>query len=168
MIETERLTLRIPIAADLEPIAKMWADPDTVKFIGKVPMTREQSWQRLQRYVGHWALHGYGSFALIERASGRYVGEVGIANFEREITPPIGPFEAGWVLSPTVHGRGYASEALRGALAFHDEKFPGVPVRCIIDTANAPSLKVAAKAGFVEATRATYHNDVVIVLERNR
>jgi RimJ/RimL family protein N-acetyltransferase len=123
-IETERFTLRVPVATDLSAMATLWKDPELVKFIGRKPLSREQAWQRLQRIVGHWALAGYGVFAVTERASGRYIGEVGIANFERDIVPPIGRFEMGWIISPLVQGRGYASEAVRAVLAAHDRHYP--------------------------------------------
>ena len=101
-IETERLELRVPVAADLAAVAMLWKDPELVKFIGRRPLSREQAWQRLQRNVGHWALAGYGVFVVIERTTGQYVGEVGIANFERDVVPPIGKFEMGWIISPLV------------------------------------------------------------------
>jgi RimJ/RimL family protein N-acetyltransferase len=165
-IETERLALRVPVTADLAAIATLWGDPELVKFIGRRPLSREQAWQRLQRIVGHWTLAGYGVFGVTERATGRYVGEVGIANFERDVVPPIGKFEMGWVMSPLVQGRGYASEAVFAALALHDRRFPGEVVSCSIHADNAASLRVAAKAGFVERTRTTYDDDPTVILDR--
>jgi len=43
----------------------------------------------LLRYAGHWALAGYGYWIVEERESGRPVGEVGLADFRREISPPL-------------------------------------------------------------------------------
>jgi RimJ/RimL family protein N-acetyltransferase len=165
-IETERLELRVPVAADLAAVATLWKDPELVKFIGRRPLSREQAWQRLQRNVGHWALANYGVFAVIERGSGQYVGEVGIANFERDVVPPIGKFEMGWIISPLVQGRGYASEAVRAVLALHDRHYPGQVASCAIHAEHAASLRVAAKAGFVERTRTTYGDDPTVILDR--
>jgi RimJ/RimL family protein N-acetyltransferase len=152
-IETERLALRVPVAADLAAVATLWKDPELVKFIGRRPLSREQAWQRLQRNVGHWALAGYGVFAVIERASGQYVGEVGIANFERDVVPPIGKFEMGWIISPLVQGRGYASEAVLAVLALHDRHYPGQVASCAIHAEHAASLRVAAQASSRERVR---------------
>jgi RimJ/RimL family protein N-acetyltransferase len=165
-IETERLSLRVPVATDLEAIATLWKDPELVKFIGKRPLSREQAWQRLLRLVGHWALAGYGVFAVIERATGRYVGEVGIANFERDVVPAIGKFEMGWIVSPTVQGRGYASEAVGAVLAVHDRHYPREVVSCSIHAEHGASLRVAAKAGFVERVRTIYNDDPTVILDR--
>ncbi|HEY1693003.1 MAG TPA: GNAT family N-acetyltransferase [Polyangiaceae bacterium] len=165
-IETERLSLRVPVATDLAAVATLWRDPELVKFIGRRPLSREQAWQRLLRLVGHWALAGYGVFVMIERATGRYVGEVGIANFERDVVPPIGPFEMGWIVSPSVQGRGYASEAVSAVLALHDRHFPRAVVSCSIHADHAASLRVAAKHGFVERARTTYNDDPNVILDR--
>jgi RimJ/RimL family protein N-acetyltransferase len=167
-IETERLSLRVPVATDLAAAAALWKDPELVKFIGRRPLSREQAWQRLQRLVGHWTLAGYGVFAVIERATGQYVGEVGIANFERDVVPPIGKFEMGWIISPLVQGRGYASEAVFAVLARHDRHFPREVVSCSIHADHAASLRVAAKAGFVERARTTYNDDATVILDRPR
>ncbi|MEO8551412.1 MAG: GNAT family N-acetyltransferase [Kofleriaceae bacterium] len=166
MIETERLQLRRPTLADFEASAAMWADPEVTRFIGNKPQTREQSWARLLRYAGHWELLGYGFLFAYERTSQRFVGEVGIGNFERDIEPSLGPHEAGWVLAAWAHGQGFATEALRAILAWFDARFPATPTRCIIDVANAASQKVAAKLGYRELDRRTYHDEPVIVFER--
>jgi RimJ/RimL family protein N-acetyltransferase len=166
-LATDRLLLRPPTATDLDAIAAMWSDPEVVRFIGGgKPFSREQSRQRLLRYVGHWTLFGYGSFSVIDRVTGQFLGDVGVQNFERDIEPPLGPFEAGWVLASSAHGRGLASEALAAVLAWIETKFPGQTTSCIIDTDNAPSLRVAAKAGYRERVRTTYHDTPVVMLDR--
>ena len=55
MIETARLTLRLPTLADFEPIHAMRSDPDVVRFVGGKTLSREEAWQRLQRSSGHWS-----------------------------------------------------------------------------------------------------------------
>jgi RimJ/RimL family protein N-acetyltransferase len=144
-----------------------WADPEVVRFIGGRPFTREESWARLTRYVGHWALQGYGFWSLRERDTGRYVGEVGLADFKRDITPSLaGAQEMGWVLGKWAHGMGYATEAVKAALAWNENRFPGARLVCMIAPENAASLRVAEKCGFSEYARTTYKDSAVILLER--
>jgi RimJ/RimL family protein N-acetyltransferase len=76
--------------------------------------------------------------------------------------------EAGWVLATWAHGRGFASEALTAALRWFEDTHGAQELTCIIDPPNAPSLRVAAKHGFVETHRATYHGEPVIVFTRPR
>jgi RimJ/RimL family protein N-acetyltransferase len=165
-LTTERLILRVHTAADLDACTALWADPEVVKFVGNKVSTREQSWARLQRYVGHWQLSGYGFFAVVDRFTAQYLGEVGMANFERDITPPVSAFETGWVLAAAAQGRGLASEALRAVLGWTDVAFPGQTTTCIIDVHHVASLRVAEKAGYRERLRTTYHGDPCVVLDR--
>lgn len=145
----------------------LWADPEVVRYVGGKPSTREESWSRLTRYVGHWALQGYGFWTLRERDTGLYVGEVGLADFKRAITPSFsGAQEMGWVLAAWAHGKGYATEAVRAALAWNEQRFPGARLVCMIEPANASSLRVAEKCGFREYARTTYKDSEVVLLER--
>lgn len=166
IVETPRLILRGHTTDDFGDCAAMWADPEIVRFIGGQPSSGEQAWARLLRYVGHWELLGFGFWAVVERATGRFAGEIGLADFKREIDPPVGDLETGWVLQRWAHGRGFATEALAAVLAWSDAKFPRRPTACVIDPANTASIRVAMKCGYVERARRTYHGDPILVFER--
>lgn len=138
-----------------------------VEHISGKPATRQEAWSRILRYAGHWALMGYGYWAVEERATGRFVGDVGFADFKRDIEPPLGPDpEAGWVLSPAMHGNGYATEAMGAALDWIERNVPAPSAVCIVAPENLASLRVAAKCGFREAGRRRYLDSDVVVLRR--
>ena len=100
-------------------------------------------------------------------ATGDYLGEIGLADFKRDIDPPLPAVpECGWVLSPRAQGRGVASEALAAVIAWAEGHFGPTPMVCIIAPGNAASLRVAEKAGFREVRRALYHDNETVVLER--
>ena len=166
-LRTERLILRPYTVADFDESAAVWGDAEVVRHMGGQPATREASWSRTLRYVGHWSVFRYGMWAVRDHA-GRFMGDVGIAEFQRDLEPPISVPEAGWVLATWAHGKGYASEALAAALRWFEDAHGPRELACIIDPPNAPSLRVAAKHGFVETRRAVYHGDQVIVLTRPR
>jgi RimJ/RimL family protein N-acetyltransferase len=165
---TERLTLNGPTRADFDESAAMWGDPDVVKHIGGKPFTREEVWSRLLRYVGHWSVMGYGFWVVRERMTRAFVGEVGIAQFKRELEPPLDAPEVGWVLATSAHGKGYATEAVTAALAWGARL--GDRFSCLIDVGNVASIRVAEKCGFRERTRTTYHGTPVTtyMLDRSR
>lgn len=165
-LETERLILRGYRLDDFPACAAMWADPEVVRFIGGQPSTQEQAWARMLRYLGHWELLGYGFWAIALRATGELVGEIGAADFKRDVTPPIGNVETGWVLARRAHGNGYATEALRAVLGWLDVKFPGKPSVCVIDAANVASFGVATKCGYAPIGSRTYHGDAITVFQR--
>jgi RimJ/RimL family protein N-acetyltransferase len=165
VLETARLTLRGHTAADLDEALALWSDPQVVRYIGGKASTREEVWARLLRYIGHWAVAGYGMWHIRERASDRFVGEVGMADFQRDIALSFdGAPEAGWALRPWTHGKGYATEAMTAVLAWSAGRHPRTV--CMIDPDNTASLRVAAKLGYREWARAEYKTAPVVLFER--
>ena len=166
-IATARLLLRPHRAADLEALTALHTHPVVVRGLAGVAPTAEDCWQRLLRYAGHWALFGFGLFAVCERESGRVIGEAGHAGFgrmlgERFDTAP----EAAWIFHPDSHGRGLATEAMRGAERWLDQKLgPGRTV-CIIRPDNAPSLRLAERLGYRAFGEASYKGSEMVTLER--
>jgi RimJ/RimL family protein N-acetyltransferase len=157
VIETDRLRLRAHRIADLDACVAMWSDPIVTRYIGGKPSTPQQTWMRVLGYAGHWALMGFGYWALEEKASGGYIGELGFADFKRDIAPAMRDApELGWALSAAVHGRGYATEAVRAALAWGDARFDPSRTVCLIGEENAASIRVAQKCGYQEFERGTF------------
>jgi RimJ/RimL family protein N-acetyltransferase len=154
-------------ADDLDQAVALWSDPRVVRFIGGRPLTREHVWARLLRYLGHWSVMGYGFWAACERTTGRFVGEVGLADFKREIAVGFdGAPEAGWVLAPWSHGQGLATEAMAAVHGWAEAAGHARTV-CLIDHDNTASLRVAAKSGYRELARTPYKGADVFVLERS-
>jgi RimJ/RimL family protein N-acetyltransferase len=163
-LETPRLRLRGHRPADLAASAAMWGDSVVTRHIGGRPFTQEEVWSKLLRYAGLWALLGFGYWVVEERSTGKFVGEVGFADFKRTILPPIGEVpEVGWVLASHAHGRGFATEAVRAALAWGDRKFNGNRTVCVIDPGNLQSIGVARKTGYKGSERRTYLGNPVLV-----
>jgi RimJ/RimL family protein N-acetyltransferase len=164
-LETDRLILSAPSRESFPESVAMWSDPVVVKGIGGVPFTREETWNRLLRYMGHWALLGFGSWTVREK-TGTFVGEVGFFDLERDVTPKLDIPEVGWVLARTAHGKGYATEAVSAVLAWGERHFAGKPFSCMIDVDNVASHRVAAKTGFKELARTSYKGAAVVLYRR--
>lgn len=148
-LRTERLTLRAHRLDDFDACSAVWSDPEVVRWIGGDPPTGEDNWSRLARIVGHWALLGFGYWAVIEKDGGGYLGDVGVFERRAVIDPRFDPaIEAGWALTPTAQGKGYANEAMSAILAWADANLDGRPIVCMIDAANAPSIRLAERLGF--------------------
>jgi len=145
----------------------MWADPAVVRYIGGKPFTEEEVWAKMLRYAGLWSLMGFGYWAIEEKGSGDYVGEIGFADFKRDIQPSLaGMPELGWVLISRVHGRGYATEAVRAALEWGAGRFGETRTGCLIHPENLASIRVAGKCGYRELRRTTYKGQPAIILVR--
>lgn len=167
VLATGRLLLRPHAATDLEPSFRLWSDPRVTRHITGRPSTREEVWARILRYVGHWQLMGFGYWAVEERETGDYVGEVGFADFRREIEPPLGGMpEAGWVIRPDRQRQGYALEAVLAIHGWADTVFGDRPTVCIIAPENAPSFRIAERLGYRERARTTYKGDPTVMLVR--
>jgi len=169
MIETERLRLRRVRPDDYDASYAMWSDPRVTEFIGGLPSTRQQTWMRLLGGIGHWTALPYGPLVVEEAATGTFVGEVGLFHFKRDIAPSIDEFpEAGWVCSPAMQGRGYATEAMQGVLQWADATLEAPRIVAIISEANVASIRVAEKIGFRECARTTFNGLPVLLFERVR
>ena len=167
ILETDRLRLRPHRLDDFPNCSAMWAHPIVTQFIGGKPLTEEESWVRLLRYVGHWLLLGFGYWVVEEKATGNFLGEVGSAENQRDIDPSLkGTLETGWVVASHAHGKGFATEAVRAALAWSDQHFPAKKTTCIIDAPNLASFRVADKCGYREFSRASYKGASVVLFSR--
>lgn len=131
VLQTARLRLRLFQASDLEDYAGMLADPEVVQFLGSgKPRTRHEAWEAMLRASGHWALLGYGLFA-IER-EGCLVGHAGVINLPGWPQP-----ELAYALARAAQGQGVASEALRAVFEWVAED-PAQTVAQALSVCTAP------------------------------
>jgi RimJ/RimL family protein N-acetyltransferase len=157
VLETPRLILRPHVLGDFADLSALWSDPDVTRFLGGGVGTREERWARLLRYFGMWQALGFGFFAITDKTTGEFLGEAGLADFHRDITPSIDMCaEAGWVLAEHVWGKGIATEALAAILHWYASQPLPRPVACIMNSENQASRRVAEKSGFVEVARTEY------------
>ncbi|WP_412029600.1 GNAT family N-acetyltransferase [Deinococcus yunweiensis] len=169
-LTTPRLILRPHRADDLESCVELWQDPVVTRHTSGRPLSRQDVWTRLLRHPGHWALLGFGYWVAQERETGRFVGEVGLGRWKRDLLaghPELDAIpEAGWVTLPWAHGRGYAHEAVAAALAWRDAHVDGDETFCIISPENAASLRLAARVGFMQKAHTGPADDPVLILTR--
>ena len=167
VIDTPRLRLRAHRVDDFAACAALWADPAVTRHIGGRPSSAEEAWTKLLRYAGLWSLLGFGYWAIEEKLTGGFIGELGFADFKRDIVPSLdGRPELGWALASRVHGKGYATEAVRAAVAWGEAHFGSRRTVCLIHPDNLPSLRVAAKAGYRELQRTNYKGLPTIIFSR--
>ncbi len=143
-LETERLILRGWRESDADAFAAMMADGEVARFLSghQRPLSRAEAWRDLALFVGHWALRGYGLFAVEEKASGAFVGRVGAWQPECWVG-----FELGWALVRPHWGKGYAYEAARAAGDWIFDAFALERIVSLIHVDNAGSRKLAQRLG---------------------
>ncbi len=164
ILHTRRLIMAPHRLADFADQAAMWADPAVVRYIGGSPATEEDSWARIMRCAGAWALLGHGNWAVRERDSSAYVGDIGYIAARRTGVPGFnGDPEIGWAMNTLMHGKGYASEAIAAALAWGQGRFTRTVA--MIHPDNAASEAVALRAGFRRFADAVYKDSPVCLWE---
>jgi len=128
---------------DLDAYADMCADAEVMRFIGAGgPVGMDVAWRQMALFLGEWALHGYGMWAVEERASGRLIGRVGF------LDPPGWPeCELGWLLAREAWGRGLAFEAAQAALAHGRAQLGIRELISLIRPDNVRSIALARRLG---------------------
>ncbi len=163
---TERLTLTPAAVSDYDDLRALWSDRQFIQHIFPEPLTGEDVWFRLLRDIGHWEALGYGNWTARLKETGEHIGGVGVLDFRRVVEPAFDAPELGWGVHPRFQGKGLAFEALSAALAWCDDTLNAPRTVCMISPENAPSLALAARAGFAPYVETTYKGEAVTLLER--
>ena len=139
-IETARLLLRVPELADFDRYAEMFADPATSHIGG--PLSRGEAWRRFLQMPGAWFTQGFGMFSVIEKASGRFLGQAG--PWQPDGWPGT---EVGYAMHADGRGRGHATEACVAAIDWAFDALGWDEVIHSINPANMSSRAVAERLG---------------------
>lgn len=141
-LETDRLILRAMRAEDFEAWASFCADPEVVRYLWGEPQPRSDAWRAMAMTLGHWALRGYGMWAVERKSDGAFMGRVGMLNPEG--WPGL---EVGWTLGRTFWGQGYATEAALASMRYAFLTQPVDRIISCIDPENKASQAVALRVG---------------------
>ncbi|MCU6668584.1 GNAT family N-acetyltransferase [Enterobacteriaceae bacterium H4N4] len=114
--ETSRVRLRQWRAEDLAPFAALNSDPEVMGCF-PAPLSREESDGLAERFSALIDLNGWGFWALEEKASGTFLGTVGLHHQPDRFT--FSPCtEIGWRLAKPFWHKGFACEAAKACLTF--------------------------------------------------
>jgi RimJ/RimL family protein N-acetyltransferase len=152
VLTTDRFELWRPQVRDLPELYALTADDETRRFLGSFVPSEMDSFNRLHRNAGSWALHGYGTFMVRPKGAAEIVGNCGVFRSHRGFGPEhrIDDVpEAGWIIRRDWWGKGVASEVMKAALAWFDGAHGHQRVACMIEEGHATSDKIAARLGFV-------------------
>lgn len=152
-LETERLVLRRWREDDAADFAAIWADPTVwAALMPGRPADPGFADERFRNHLAHWEAHGFGLWAVEERAGGRVAGWVGPSH--PDFAPGLArEVEVGWSLREPFRGRGLATEGARAAVAASFEHLGREEVISLIAPANAPSIAVAERLAMRERGR---------------
>ncbi|HET9978523.1 MAG TPA: GNAT family N-acetyltransferase [Burkholderiaceae bacterium] len=147
LFETERLVVRGLRRDDLDTLLAVYGDVDAMRWVGDgSPLSRGDALRWLDVTERNVATRGYGMCALVERATDAVVGFAGLVH-------PGGQPEAEikYALARAHWGRGLATEAARGMLAWGVHRFGLQRVVATTAPENHASHRVLRKAGMSDA-----------------
>ena len=156
LLTTARLELWQPQSGDLADLFDLTLAEETRRFLGSFVPSEMDSFNRLHRNAGSWALHGYGSFMVRLKGQSRIAANCGVFRSYRGFGADLGlddvP-EAGWIVHQDCWGQGIAREAMEAALAWFDQTHGRQRIACMIEEGHAASDALAGKLGFVRYAR---------------
>ena len=132
----------------------MCADPEVMRHFPCV-LTREESEAQMGRFMRHWAERGFGLWAVEEKASGAFIGFVGL-QYTEEWREGEHKTEARWRFDRAYWDRGLATE---GAWVSRVYGFEVLELECVISftvSENAASRRVMEKCGLAQRGEARW------------
>jgi len=143
-IETERIRMRPFEEADVDEAFAWFSDAHVMKYIpGGLDATLENARLRIARYRDHQARFGFSRRLMIDRETGRAIGDSGLFYL-----PDGERIELGFRLARPHWGAGYAFEAGLAWLAWFDQQLKGEPLFADVHPDHVRSQKVLSKLGF--------------------
>ena len=144
-LRTARLLLRQLRAEDVDDVCAYAADDESARWIPTLASpyrVDDARWWIEEGAPAEWAAGG-AQFAVVEHASGRAIGGIGL----HHVSWASGVAEIGYVIGPGARGRGYATEAV-DAVATWAFGHGIARLELMTDPANTVSQRVALAAGF--------------------
>lgn len=161
-LQTPRLILRPWTLNDVPAFARIYSDPQTMQYVGNGrPRTWEETVARTQLSIDHYARHGFGMGAVVDRGTGVVIGRCGL-----QYLPGTEDVEIGWLIERGRWGEGLATEAAAAWLAWG---FAG-PLRlrrivAVANPENTASTRIMEKIGMVLVGPSVAYGQPVVLYE---
>lgn len=163
-ISTNRTRLRPFLLEDVDDAFRVFGDPVVMRYMTTGPdPDRDATRRRIERYLRLQEDRGFSKWAVLDRESGRYLGDSGLTVVEE-----TGEIELGYRLEPASWGKGLATEVARAWLG---RAFGVLKLDRLIAFAhpeNAPSIRVMEKIGLIFDRRAQLGGMAVVVYAARR
>ncbi|MBI1256620.1 MAG: GNAT family N-acetyltransferase [Chloroflexi bacterium] len=143
-LETERLRLRPFSLDDVDAYyAGISSDAEVMRYLpGSQPRQRSDSEWVINYFIRHAELHGFGIWAVEEKASGLLIGHTGL-----EYIPSAPQVEIAYTFAKAYWGRGYATEAAAASLSYGFEAINLAEIYGLAFLENTASQNVMRKIG---------------------
>lgn len=160
-IETKRLLINTPEAADFDNLFILQSNPDVMKYIGEGVRTKPEVADSLQKAIDQQNKHGFSVGSVIEKSNGQFIGRAGLLYLAFDDTQP--DIEVGYALLPQYWQKGYATELTTALIKWGFENLSVNHLLAVIKPKNAASRRVAEKAGLKYIKPSMYRNHEVVL-----
>lgn len=148
LLETPRLIFRELQIEDATSMFELDSNAEVHRYLGNTPVkSKEESEKIIQFIRKQYVDNGLGRWALIEKASGAFMGWAGLKLVKEEINGHKDFYDLGYRLMPQYWGKGYATEAGKALVNYAFETLQIKNVFAFVDAENAASIKVLQKSG---------------------
>jgi RimJ/RimL family protein N-acetyltransferase len=152
ILETPRLILREFSPDDVDALARVLSDPETMRFY-PAPFDRAGVEEWIARNLRRCAKDGHGLWAMILKTNGELIGDCGLTVQQIDGADEI---EIGYHVRRDRWNQGFATEAARACRDYGFAQLHAHRLISIIRPENLPSRRVAEKNGMTvwkEVTR---------------
>lgn len=153
ILETERLVLREFCAADVDGLAAVLSDSETMRYY-PAPFDRPGVEEWIRRNQARYSIHGYGLWAMVLKSNKKMIGDCGLVQQEVEAEKLI---EIGYHVRRDLWGNGYATEAARACRDYGFQKLNAGRLISLIRSENRASRRVAEKTGLTVWKETMWH-----------
>ena len=157
-IETERLILRDMQLTDTDGMFALDSDPKVHFYLGNNPITKkEEAIKNINYILQQYQNHKIGRWAVIEKASGDFIGWSGLKlNTEEKLNDHINFYDVGYRFIPKYWGKGYATETAIAALEYGFNTIKLETIVGVADIKNIGSSNVLRKIGLQHVNEFRY------------
>jgi RimJ/RimL family protein N-acetyltransferase len=158
-LETERFLIRELSEQDVEGMFELDSNPNVHAFLGNEPIqTIGEALKYIQFVQQQYKAYGIGRWAIIDKASGDFVGWTGFKFITEPINNHINFYDIGYRLVERYWGKGVATETAKACLnyGFTQLNLREVYGMCHVD--NKASKSVLQKCGLQLIEQFEYKN----------
>lgn len=150
MIVTADLVLRPLEESDVDPLARLYADPRFSWFPYRRARTPAEADAFVTAAIAHWHTHSIGRWAVVGRATGALLGHCGVTTLSWPPRPAA--WDLGFRLDASACGRGFGYQAGAAAIADAFARTAAASIVATAEVSHTACRALLGKLGLVEET----------------
>lgn len=157
IIESERIYYRAFTTNDAKLIFELDSNPLVHRYLGNKPLkTMVEAQSVIDLLLDQYENHGIGRWAMIDKATGSFIGWNGLKFVTEEINGRSNYYDLGYRLLPEFWGKGFATEGARTWLNYAKDELQLKELFAAAHVDNIASNRIIQNLGFDLLNRAVF------------